>query len=117
MDKCNTIRKVGLNHAKVHIVRKFMKKLFSVNQRERQEYLKSISSAELRLIDEVLINILRGNISITYEKYSLLKRVKKYLYMLHSNKTSKRVKKQILTSIKGLHILSIVLPAVIEFLS
>ena len=98
-------------------VRIIVNELTGLNQKQRFEYLKSISIRDIALIREILINVIKGNISVGYDRYILLKRVKKYIYKLVSKTTSTKLKKKILASIKGLQILSLVLPLVVDFLS
>ena len=117
MGRLKTNRKINLNHTNVCEVRDFIIKLNKLNQRERVKYLKEISVRELAIIGEVILNIIHKNIPIEYNKFSLLKRVKKYLYLLTSKKNSNKIKRGVLSSIKGLHILSIIFPVVLDFLS
>ena len=117
MDTRKTIKKIELSDTRMNSVRGIVNELIRLNQKRRFEYLKSISNRDIALIREILINVINGNINVGYDRYILLKRVKKYIYKLVSKTTSIKLKKKILASIKGLQILSLVLPLVIEFLS
>ena len=117
MDTRKTIKKIELSDTRLDSVKRFVNELTGLNQKQRFEYLKTISNRDIALIREILINVINGNINVGYDRYILLKRVKKYIYKLVSKTTSIKLKKKILASIKGLQILSLVLPLVIEFLS
>jgi len=109
--------KIQLDNPRIDRVRKFIRKLLKLNQRERYDFMKTISNSELEIIEEISHNILKGNIPLNYRIYNILKRLKKQLYLLTSSKNSKKIKKKLLLSLKGLTILNTILPIALNFLA
>ena len=105
--------KVRIDSLHVSKLKKFIKKLLKLSHKDRYEYIKSISNREIKFIEEIIYNILRGTIPLTYNTYNKLKRVKKQLYsMIEENSP-----KEVLYSLKGLRILSVILPIVLSYLT
>lgn len=104
--------KIDSTHA-VEILR-FVRKLMKLSHTERLEYFKTISDKEVDLISEIALNFINCNIKYDTKSYNLLKRVKKFIYHLASKRTGKQIKRNILTSLKGLSILNNLLPLVIK---
>ena len=68
--------KVRIDSLHVSKLKKFIKKLLKLSHKDRYEYIKSISNREIKFIEEIIHNILRGTIPLTYNTYNKLKRVK-----------------------------------------
>lgn len=92
----------------------FVKKLLKLTHTERADYLKTITDEEVKLISEIALNFINCNINYDTKSFDLLKRVKKFVYLLASKKTTITIKKTILKSLKGLSILNNLLPLVIK---
>ena len=106
-----------VNDFRLSEVRQLVTRLKALNQLERVEYFKSISNNDLEIITELLINVIKGNVPIPAKVFKILKRVRKYIYVLISNKISNQRKKRILYSLKGLKIISLIVPIVLNLLT
>lgn len=95
-------------------LKKFIKKISKLSHTERIHFLKNIDLLEVNYISEIILNILHGQIKIDFRSHTLLKRMKNYLRKLRSKTVSYKVKKQLLTSIKGLHLLNIIIPYLLK---
>jgi len=111
-EKNKTITKIKINSLRIIELRKFIEKLLKLNQKERREYMKSISDRELKFIKEIAYNIVKGTIPLSHTTYNKLKRVKTQLYSLFSKKFSNIL----FFSLKGLRILNIILPIALNYL-
>ena len=109
--------KIRLNSEHVKKLISFIEKILQLSQTERAIYFKSIKSAEIDLVTEIILNFIECNVKHDNSSLQILKRVKNYMYMLASKKTSIALKKKILQSLKGLNILNIVLPLVLNALT
>ena len=89
-----------------------VKKLLRKNNKQRVDYLKLINPKEINLLSEITLNIVKGNVSIANRTKTLLTRVKKTLYKLASKSVETAIKKKLWLSLKGLHILSVLLPII-----
>ena len=98
-------------------MKNLIRRLVELDQTKKIKYLKNISSREIEIIEEILVNVIKGNIPLNIKVFKLLKRVKKHMYYLISSKVSHGTKKLILSSLKGLQILNLVLPTLQRFLS
>ena len=96
-------------------LKRFIKKILKFNQKERSDYMENISDYELKLIKEIVYNILRGTVPLDYETYINLKRVRLHLYSLSNKKVESS--KKLLQSLKGLRILNLILPIVLEYIT
>ena len=107
--------KVSSSHAIkiISLVRKILRK----TQTERLKFFLKINENDLNLIVEIIINFLHGNIPYDITSLKLLKRVKKWIYILSSMKTSRSMKRNILSSLKGLQICKIIFPLLMKVLS
>lgn len=85
-------------------------KLLSKSNKERRDYLKSITPSQIKLLSEVCMNIIRGNVPITKRVKTILTRVKKTLHKLASRTVKSDDKKKLWLGIGGLHILNTLLP-------
>ena len=112
----NDRENTSLNDYRFLKIRELVTRLKTLNQLERVEYFKKISNNDLDIIEEILLNATRGNIPLTAKAFKILRGTRKYIYNLISNKVSKKNKKQILYSLKGLQIISLILPLVSNLL-
>ena len=121
MDQKRSIRenekniKITKQNSHINELKRFIKKILKFNQKERSDYMKNISYNELNLIKEIVYNILRGTVPLDYETYLNLKRVRVYLYSLSNEKVESS--KKLLQSLKGLRILNLILPIVLEYIA
>ena len=93
------------------------KKIKGYSQPERRHFFSTLSRKDINLITEVVLNFLKNNITLSKKPLQLLEKIKESVRKLGSLKTSYKLKKTILTSIKGLQIISILLLPVIKLLS
>ena len=101
------VRKIKLNSSHALKLSRFVRKLLNLSHTERLEYFKTINREEVEFISEIALNFINCNIKHDTKSFSLLKRMKKYLYLLTLKKTGKTIKKKIIQSVKGLAILNI----------
>ncbi len=95
----------------------FLKTFSKLSQSERVNYIKNkFSEKEINFFSEIASNFLRGNIKTDSISFKHLKRIKQYIYKLASNKTAKKYKHQLLSSLKGLQILNLLIPLTIQTL-
>ena len=97
-------------------IKQFIEHVNKLDNTEKQIYLANLEPQEIKYVEEILNNFLQENIKIGYEKISLLGKLKNVIYDLISNSKSDRYKKKILSSIKGLYIITILFPAAIRTL-
>ena len=94
--------------------KKFIKKISNLSHTERIHLKKNIDLVEVNYVSEIILNILQGQIKIDFRSHTLLKRMKNYLRKLRSKSVSYKVKKQLLTTIKGLHLINIIIPYLLK---
>lgn len=99
--------KIGIERTAV-----LVNKLMGKTNKDRLAYLKTINQKELKLLSEICLNIIKGNLQIPKRAKIILERVKKTLYKLGSRVIKFDVKRKLWTGIKGLHILNVLLPLV-----
>ena len=114
MGKRGDVGKIKLNSERIRKIYFFAKKLLKYSHIEKVEYFKAIKREELDLITEIVLNFIKCNIKHDSNSLKLLRRVKTYMYTIASKKAGLSVKKKILQSLKGLNILNIILPLVIN---
>ena len=85
-------------------------KLFGKSNEERVTYLRSIKLKEINLLSEICLNVVKGNLQLPKRAKTVLARVKKTLYKLASRVIHSDAKKKLWKTLKGLHILNILLP-------
>ena len=107
---------VKLNCLRLKTVKNFAKKLFKLINSERLTYMKKISKKEVDIVSELILNFLHGNIRSDQKSIDLLRRIKKCLYLLVNRKSGIKIKRIILSSLKGINILNIILPLVLNTL-
>ena len=117
MGKINTIAQVKLNDKHIKKLKKFIEKIIKLNHIERISYFQTIEPKEINLISEIILNFLNLNIKLDSRSYNLLKRVRDKLYLLTKKKTSVKIKRLILKSIKGLGIIKILFPLALKVIS
>ena len=106
-------KKIKIDSLHVGELKKFIKKLLKLSNKDRFNYIKSLSNREIKFIEEIIYNILRGTIPLTLKTYNKLKRVKNELYSIIEENSPK----ELLYSLKGLRILSVILPIVLTYLT
>ena len=113
MDKKVSNKEV-INNVHLEKIENLAKKILKFKQSDRYLYFKTISNQDIKLISEIILNFLKNNLEVDFESFNLLKRVKKELYTLSSKKISYKNKRALLFSIKGLHIINLVLPLFLD---
>ena len=116
MDKRTRFEKVALDSKYANEARKLIKNLKAQNHINRKEYLRKLSISKLKIIENLIYNILNGNIAIDYLTHEKLKRIKGIIRLIITKKLSKSKKIKILTSFKGLYLFSLILPYIHNFL-
>ena len=71
----------------------FVRQLLKLTHTERGKYLKTITDKEVKLISEIALNLIKCNINYDTKSFDPLKRVKKFIYLLASKKTTITIKK------------------------
>ena len=117
MDTSKAVRKTKLDSLHIKKLVTLLRQLEKLNQTERLNYMKSITKSEIKLISEIIHNLLNFNTKTDFKSLSILKRVKNYLYKLSSKRSSYLLKKKILKSLKGLNILNIIIPLALNTLT
>lgn len=117
MGKRKHDRKIKVNSKYFKKILKLVTTLSTLTNSERIAYLSRSKKEEIRIISEIVHNFLKCNIKCDTQSLRRMRRVKKYLYQLASKKISFSSKRQILQSLKGLNILNILLPLVLNTLS
>ena len=95
----------------------FIKKILCMSNTDRINYFHSIPETEIKLILEIITNFLNENIEVDYKSYSLLKRIKIFLYKLVDKKSSIKIKRRLLKSIKGLQLVAVLFPLALNTFS
>ena len=103
-------RKLTVKHAK--LLREFTDKILQMNHSERLQYFKNINEAELKFIEEIVLNFLNNNIKTPPETFSEMKKIKNFLRSFISTKGRLKHKKTLLASLKGLRMVACILPLV-----
>ena len=114
MGKRKYAGKIKLNSLHMRKIIDFAKKINKFSNLEKVDYFKLIKRNEIDLLSEIVLNFIKCNIKHDSSSFKLLYRVKRYVYMLASKKVSTAIKKKILQSVKGLNILNILLPLLIN---
>ena len=112
----NDTEVTSLRDYRLDKTRDLIRRLAGLSQVERIVYFKNISLHEIEIIEDILLNVVRGNVPLNKKIFNYLKRIKKYIYLLISKKISKKTKKRILYSLKGLQIITLLLPIVKSYL-
>ena len=98
-------------------LKKFVNFFIKKNQVQRQQFLnKKITPSQIDLAVEIVINFLKGRLSPDYRTLQFLNRCKAFMRELVSKSTSHKVKKKLLQTVKGLHVLNLVIPLLIAAL-
>jgi len=106
--------KVGKEH--LNKVLHLAKTIHNLPYIEKIKYLKKLSNENVDLLSEIVLNFLKGKLRIDFQSYKLLHRVKNEVRILSSKIKKYPFKKKLLVSLKGLKILSVILPMVIQYL-
>ena len=110
MDNIKTVKEV--NDDRLCKLKLFLIKLNKLSHSKRLTYLQTIKPNEIDLISEIVLNFLNDNIKVDIRSYTFLKRLKKTLYILTHKSKSYILKRNLLSTLKGLQILKILLPLV-----
>ena len=110
MGKQESVKKIDVNDPHLKTVSSFIEKILKLKQPDRILYIDSISKKEIDIISEIIVNFLNSNIKLDTKSYNLLKRVKTEIYKLGGKKKSYKLKKEVLNTLKGLHIINLLFP-------
>ena len=119
MDIAKPVKKVEVifNPQKKFKLKKFANFFIKKNQVERQQFLnKKITSRQIGFVVEIVINFLKGRFSPDHRTFQFLERCKAFMRELVSKSTSWQVKKKLLQTLKGLHVLNLIVPLLIAAL-
>ena len=117
MDVCESAGNVELDikPGKKASLRKFANFFIKKNQIERRIFLKKkITNSQIKLVVEIVLNFLKGRFCPNYRQLELLKRCKTFMHKLTLKSTSNKVKKTLINSLKGLHVINLLLPLLIS---
>ena len=93
----------------------FVKKILQLKPSERRLYFQNINNYELDLISEIISNFLEKRIPVDYKSFTLLQKIKTFLRDFIKLKKSQKIKRRMLQSLKGLHLISILFPIALNF--
>ena len=95
-------------------LKNFIFLISKLTSKEKVAYFKSLKHSQIKLIHEITVNLLNENVPIPYSALLLLKNIKQTIRLLASNKISDTRKRAILTSISGLHYITVITPYLIK---
>lgn len=95
---------------------KFLKSLLEENGIIRESKVRKLNSTHVKLICEICLNTLLANIKLSKQFIDKLKEHRLLLKKLVDSKNTLQSKKRILLTQEGGNLLSILLPAVLNFL-
>ena len=79
-------------------------------------YFNDINVNEIKLIEEIFVNFLASNIDVDVESFRVLKRLKSFLYSFVKKNRSISLKRRFLKTLRGLALIKILFPFVLEAL-
>lgn len=94
----------------------FLQLLINCHKKQRRAILQTLSERQLRVLSEIILNLLRGNIPISSKEKRKLFRKRRALYQLASKRVSSKDKKKILVQ-QGGGLLDTLLPPALTLLS
>ena len=95
----------------------FIKKILALKSSERLNYFKTITNTEIDFICEIITNFLHKKIPSDYRSYSLLEKIKDFLRKFIKTKKGYKLKKKLILTLKGLHMIAVLFPLALNFLS
>lgn len=105
MEKGKRIDKTRLNSIH-HFIRQFNK----LKLLEKVVFLKQLTDEQVSYIEEICYNFLKSNIPTKERQVKLLSKLKKFIYSIISSKHSRKYKKKLISSVRGLHLLNVLVP-------
>ena len=103
---------IEIPKTKVKKLCSLFRKLEKMSQVKRREFFGKMSKDDCLLLSETALNFLNGRIQPDVNSFTLLKRCAKHLKQLASKKISLKSKKKILQTIKGLQIVTVLIPLI-----
>lgn len=107
----------GITKDKIKKIVSFLESLKHSKLKDRHIFISKLENREIDYISEICLNLLHLNIKPPHSKISLLNRLKTVIQALISKTKSYKIKKKLLSSIKGLQLLNIILPIALKTLS
>jgi len=92
----------------------FLTEYKNISFTERKEFLSNLSDKQVDIISEILNNFLKNNIKTKSNTVSILKKLKHDIRKISSSTCSRTIKRKIFKSVKGIHILNLLLPFAIQ---
>ena len=86
MDKTESVTNIDKSDQHLNVLVNFITKILRFSNIERRTYFQTIPESEIKLLLELIVNFLNENIEVDYKSYSLLKRLRKFLYLLIDKK-------------------------------
>ena len=96
--------------AKYEKIRSFLEKIKKMDNNAKLDFFKSIPEEEIDIICEILINIINENLKLDVKTFMALRSFKDYLYNIIPRNKSYFAKRKLLATVKGLHMVSVLLP-------
>ena len=94
---------------------KFLRSVLEQNRFIRESKVRALNQQKIKLVCEICLNIIRSNIKLPNEFIHRLKKYRSQLGNLTSEKKSLVAKKRILLTQRGGNLLSIIIPAVLNY--
>jgi hypothetical protein len=89
--------------------------LIAIDDKQRKRIIQIMDNNQIRVISGIVFNMLHGNVSLSNDKITSLKRYKTMFRIISSKSTSNTEKKRLL--IKLSKIIVIILPAVVRLIT
>ena len=94
----------------------FLKKLNKIPPSKRKEYILQLSNNKVKYICEIVLNFLQSKVKVGFITLEKLRKFRSLLHDIVSKRKSIKVKKKLLTTLKGIFALKILLPYVLTTL-
>ena len=104
-----------IDEERLILIKKFIEKYLSIKLEKRG--LIDFTKEEIDFVSEICLNFLKTNIKAGFTKISLLKKVRNEIRLLSRKKFGRGIKRKILKSLKGIHLLNILLPIALDNIS
>ena len=98
-------------------IRYFLEKIKKLDNNARLDFFKSIPEEEIDIICEIIINIINENLKIDVKTFMALRSFKDFLYKIIPRNKSYFAKRKLLATVKGLHMVSVLLPVLAKCFS
>ena len=106
---------MSVKHAKS--LKDMISKIIDMKHSDRLLYLRDLNDVEFKLIQEIVINFMQKNLKTPPETFHELQKIKDFMRAFVSCKNSKKRKRALLTTLKGLRMVALLLPVLNLFLN